>query len=296
MIANTITFTNNSGDSVTFAQNSHFRLVNGFNLSDLTATVNKSSSTKSGDIYQSTKLNSRDFDIEFLIYRGYEDFKWIEDKRHDLFRVFNPLKNPFRIDFTTKGGNEYFIEAELISSPSFPQGFTNENMVWQMGLLQFNASDPFVYRKDATKTDIALWIKSLTFPVIFDGPITFGYRAPSLIVNVINEGSEDTGMIVRFKAKSEVRNPKLLNINTYEELKLNFTMQASDEIEISTYSGKRSVKLMRNGEVLNIFGTVDLTSTFLQLHVGDNLIRYDSDSGLDFLEVSLTHRNTLIGV
>lgn len=297
MIAGTITYTNDNGDSVTFADNRHFRLIDGFNLSALSATINQSSSTKNGANYQSTRINTRDFDIEFFIYRDYENQNWIEDRRHELYKVFNPLKNPIRIDFVTKGGKEYYITAELTSTPSLPQGFDNDNLSWQKGLLQFVASDPLIYEKEEIKTDIALWTANLEFPLeVTEEGIEIGYRSPSLIVNVNNTGSDDTGMVMRFKASSEVVKPKLLNVNTYEELKLNYTMQPGDAIEVSTFSGKRSATLTRNNEKINIFGAIDLSSVFLQLRVGDNLFRYDCDDGLDFLEVSIIHRNTLIGV
>lgn len=296
MIADTISYTNNSGDSVTFAQNRHFRLLNGFDLSALSAIINRSSNTKNGANYQSTKIDTRDFDIKFFIYRNYETQEWLEDRRHELFKVFNPSKNPIRIDFTTKGGKQYFIDAELLSTPSLPQGFGNDNKAWQKGLLQFNASNPFIYEKKETKTDIALWVKNFVFPATFTDKIALGYRSPSLIVNVENKGSDDTGMIIRFKALNDVSKPSLLNINTYETLKLNFDMLPGDEIEVSTFSGNRYAILYRNNEKVDIFRRIDLSSAFLQLRVGDNLFRYDAVEGLDYLECSIIHRNTLIGV
>lgn len=299
MITNIITFTNlgGDGDSVTFAPDRHHRLISGFDLSALSAIVNQSQSTKNGATYQSTKLETRDFEIEFFTNRNYESVGWIEDMRHELFKVFNPLKNPIRINFETKGGKEYYIDAELIATPSLPQGFENSNKVWQKGLLQFNASDPFIYEKNETKTDIAVWMPNLEFPLeVVEGGIEVGYRSPSLIVNVENRGSDDTGMVIRFKALSEVVNPMLLNVNTYEQLKLNFTMLPGDVIEVSTYTGKRTARLTRNNVTTNVFGRIDLSSAFLQLRVGDNLFRYDATEGLDYLECSIIHRNTLIGV
>lgn len=282
---------------MTFAQNRHFRLINGFDLSNLTATLNRSESTKNGATHQSSKLDTRDFEVEFFIFRNYESANWTEEMRHELFKVFNPLKNPIRIDFITKGNKEYYIDAELLAIPSLPQDWESNNAAWQKGLLQFNASNPFIYEKNATRTDIAVWLPNLEFPleVVEDG-IEVGYRSPSLIVNVVNSGSDDTGMIIRFKALSDVLNPSLLNVNTYEHLKLNFAMLAGDLIEISTFSGSRTATLIRNNVRTNIFGRIDLSSTFLQLRVGDNLFRYDVDDGLDFLECSIIHRNTLIGV
>ncbi|MEK3955368.1 phage tail family protein [Psychrobacillus sp. FSL K6-1464] len=295
MIIKELKITNSSGDSIEFGR--HFRLIDGFDLSGLSATVNTSTTTGNGARYKNTKLESRDLDSSFLIFRDQNSYAWIEERREELYKVLNPLKNPMRLDFTTKGGSELYLKAELLSTPSLPQGFENDNNIWQKGLLQFSCSDPYIYETAETKVDIALWVSNLEFPLeVVEEGIEVGYRSPSLIVNVLNEGSDTSGMLIRFTALSQVVKPKLLNVNTYEELKLNTTMQPGDVIEVSTYQGKRNVKLTRNNVVSNVFNTVDLYSTWLQLEVGDNLFRYDADSGLDFLEVSMIFTNKRVGV
>jgi len=115
-------------------------------------------------------------------------------------------------------------------------------------------------------------------------------------VNVLNDGQESTGMIIRFKALGTLVNPSLVNVNTYEELKLNTIMQAGDVIEVSTYQRKKSVTLIRNGVKTNIFNSLDLNSKFLQLEIGDNLFRYNADDGLDNLEISMIFTPRLLGV
>lgn len=298
MLAKKITITNSVGDSIDIGHDGDYRLIDGFDLSGLAATLNRISGAIHGVIYQSTRLQQRDdFDIQFFIYKQYRDTVWVEDARHKLFAVLNPLKNPMRIDFTTKANKAYYINAELLSLPILPQGFDNDNGKWQKGLLQLSASDPLIYEEAATRTDIALWRANLEFPLELpvEG-IEVGYREPSLIANVVNNGSNDTGMDIRFSSLSEVVTPQLININTYEQLKLNMTMLPGDVVEVSTYRGHRKVTLIRNNVRSNIFSKVDLSSTFLQLRTGDNLFRYDASSGLDFLEIAMTHRNTLVGV
>lgn len=295
MIIKELKITNSSGDSIEFGR--HFRLIEGFDLSALNATVNTSTTTGNGARYKNTKLDARDIDSSFFINRDYNDNEWIEARREELFKVLNPLKNPMRIDFTTKGGKELYLNAELLSAPSLPQGFENDNRAWQKGLLQFTCSDPYIYEVNEINVDIALWVSNLEFPLeVVEEGIEVGYRSPSLIVNVLNEGSDSSGMLIRFRALSEVVNPKLLNVNTYEELKLNTIMQPGDVIEVSTYRGKRTVKLIRNNVESNAFNTVDLYSKWLQLEVGDNLYRYDADEGLDYLEVSIKYTPKRIGV
>lgn len=295
MIVKELSITNSRGVSIQFG--SHFRLVEGFDLSRLTANVSYSESNRDGASYQRTTLNVRDFDLSFIIYNNNREKWWIEERRRELFKVFNPKHNPFRIDFTTKGGESYYLNANLTSIPSLPQGFENDNKMWQKGLLQFSCDNPFIYSSNSTSVDIATWIGAFEFPLeIAEEGIQMGDRSPSLIANVLNEGDNDTGMTVRFKALATVNNPSLINVNTYEEFKLNTEMQGGDIIEVSTYVGKKTVTLIRNNVQSSLFNAVDLTSIFLQLYPGDNLFRYDAESGLDNLEVSMIFTPTFTGV
>ena len=163
--------------------------------------------------------------------------------------------------------------------------------------MQFSSNDPYFYTKNEIKVDIALWIGAFEFPLeIPEEGIEMGYRSPSLIVNVLNEGQESTGMMIRFKALGTLSNPSLVNVNTYDSLLINTEMKAGDIIEVSTYKRRKRVTLIRNGERTNIFNLLDLSSTFLQLDLGDNLFRYDAVTGLDNLEVSMTFTPRLLGV
>ncbi|QOK28066.1 phage tail family protein [Cytobacillus oceanisediminis] len=295
MIINNMTITNSRGDSITFGR--HFRLVDDFALSGLTATVNYTESTADGSHYQNTVLDNKDFEVPFFIPKEISDPWWIEERRNEAYKVFNPKANPFRIDIETKAGQAYYLNANLEGAPTFPIGFENDNQQWQRGLLQFSANDPFFYAGTEEKVDIALWIGAFEFPLeIPEEGIEMGYRAPSLIVNVLNDGQESTGMLIRFKAIGTLLNPSLVNVNTYETLKLNTTMLPGDVIEVSTYKRRKWVTLTRNGQKTNLFNSLDLSSTFLQLDLGDNLFRYDAQEGLDNLEVSMTFTPRLLGV
>jgi hypothetical protein len=297
MIIKNMTIKNSRGDSISFGHHLRFRLIDDFDLSGLTASVNYSESTADGSTYQNTKIENKDFDIPFFIYKEIRESWWIEEQRNLTYKVFNPKTNPMRIDITTKSGEEYYINANLEGAPSFPLGFENSNIVWQKGLLQFSANDPYFYRKDEERVDVALWVPSFEFPLeITDEGIEMGYRSESLIVNVLNEGQEKTGMIIRFKALGTLVNPSLFDVNTRKELKINTTMYGGDVIGISTFKRKKHVTLFRNNVESNIFNLLDLSSTFLQLEIGDNLLRYDADDGIDNLEVSISFTPRLLGV
>lgn len=295
MIAKEIKITNSNGDAIEFGR--HFRLLEGFDLSSLNANSNYYDSTIDGANYQNTSLDLRDFDISFYIKKNEREQWWVEERRKELFRVFNPKFNPFKIHFTTKGGKSFYINANLNGTPSLPDGSENNNNTWQKGLLQFTANDPFIYSDDTSKTDIAVWESALEFPLeLKEEGIEFGIRQQSLIVNVFNDGQMETGMIIQFKALGTLTNPSLINVNTYEFIKLNVTMQSGDLIEVSTYDRNKKIELFRNGEKTNALKYLDLQSTFLKLNVGDNLFRYDADTNLNNLEISIKHHNTYVGV
>lgn len=287
---------NSKGDSITFGR--HFRLNDDFELSGLEASVNYSDTTDDGSSYQNTVFDNKEFEIPFFIDRKNNNETWIEEQRARAYTVFNPKLNPFKIEFVTKGNKKYYINSNLESTPSFLRGFENDNRLWLKGLLQFSSNDPYFYQSDSVKVDIATWIGGLQFPLeIPEDGIEMGYRSPSLIANVKNGGQVATGMIMRFRAKANISNPSLINVNTYEKFKLKIDMLTGDYIEVSTYKGRKTITLIRENVSSDIFNTIEPTSVFLQLHPGDNLFRYDVDDGiLDYLEVSIMFNNKFLGV
>lgn len=296
MIIKDLTITNANGESLTFGDT--FKLYEEIDLSGLSANVSTSEKSGDGASYQNTTLETRDFEIPFFIHRVINDKSWYEEKRRDVFRVCNPKKNPMRVDFTTKSGAEYYLNAELTSSPTMPTGFDNSNNVWQKVLLQFDATDPYIYARSKNNVELATWIPLFEFALeIPEGEgIEMGQRSPSLIANVVNDGQDDTGMLIKFKATAALKNPSLINVNTYEEFKLNITMSPGDVIEVSTYRGDKYARLTRNNVTTSVFGKIDYLSTFLQLRTGDNLFRYDAEEGLDNLEISMQFNQKYLGV
>ena len=91
-------------------------------------------------------------------------------------------------------------------------------------------------------------------------------------------------------------NPSLINVLTQEYFKVNKTLTAGEEIRINTNIGEKKIVGTLNGVSSNYFKYRDLDSTWLQLAVGDNLFRYDADSGLDVLECYVYFYNRYLEV
>ena len=130
-----------------------------------------------------------------------------------------------------------------------------------------------------------------------DKGIVFGKRMVSLIANVANNGSVTIGMRIIFKANGTVVNPSLINVNTLEEFKINKTLVANEEIEINTNIGEKGVRgKVGNNNQTNYFMYKDVDSTWLQLETGDNLFKYNADSGIDNLDVFIYYYNRYLEV
>lgn len=144
--------------------------------------------------------------------------------------------------------------------------------------------------------DIALWVPALQFELeIPEDGIEFGYRSPSLIVNVINDGEVETGMMIEFLAVGATSDPSIINVETQESLSMTIDLVAGDIIRVSTGYGQKRAELIRGGVTTNVFNSVDAESTWLQLNVGDNLLRYDATE-TDNIEVSIYYEMAYLGV
>jgi hypothetical protein len=164
-------------------------------------------------------------------------------------------------------------------------------------LISLTANNPFWTDLMENKEEIALWKGDFEFDLeITDDGIEMEHRETSLIVNVLNKGDVECGMRVVFKALASLTNPSILNVNTGEYIKINKAMIAGEVISIVTYFGAKKVESLLNGISTNAFNYIDFQSTFLQLDTGDNLMRYDADTGLDNLEVNIYYMPQYLGV
>jgi hypothetical protein len=106
--------------------------------------------------------------------------------------------------------------------------------------------------------------------------------------NIVNAGEVDTGVIMEIFAIGTVVNPIIYDVLNRTHMKLDFTMQTNDIIRINTYSGAKSVTLIRDGVESNMLSQLSYSSKWLTLKGGDNVFTYDAESGL--ANVRLTFR------
>ncbi|WP_153123285.1 phage tail family protein [Peribacillus tepidiphilus] len=289
--------TNKNGDSLLISNFGIYRIQEEMDTTGVKAIVTYVSNYRThGSTAVASRLDKRDLSLSFYIDVDGREEEWIQEKRDEVFKVFNPVYNPIRLEIKTEIRNVY-IDANVELSPSISPGVENVNDEWHDVLVQLSAGSPFFLDTEQQKVEIAVWEPLLEFPLeIPEDGMEIGRRSQSLIVNVFNDGQVASGMVIQFKALGTVENPSLFNLDTREFFKINKTMTAGEVITVNTFQGKKRVESSLNGVTSNIFNMIDYQSKFMQLAVGDNLFRYDADSNVDNLEVAIYFTPQYIGV
>ena len=185
-------------------------------------------------------------------------------------------------EFNLKGAGFYIVENLLV----FGANYTGK----QLSLDEFKN---YLAAQKEAGTPVQVAYQLATAEVYADDPlkigghgIIMGLRSPSAIATITNTGTLPCGFIITFQASGTVENPKIIDINTQEYIRLSHTMQAGEVIRISTLDNNKTVRQIIGEDSINAFNFLDFAnSTFLQLAVGINYLRYDADSGLDNLSV-----------
>ncbi len=83
---------------------------------------------------------------------------------------------------------------------------------------------------------------------------------------------------------------------TYTEEPNNDHLIENDRLVINTNKGKKSVYLYRNGNKYNVINTLDKGSSWPQLHRGANHVTYNTETGFDDVQLTITTNKWYEGV
>lgn len=242
----------------------------------------------------STSLKERSIVVTGWIIADTEEE--MDKRKQFLNRYFDPR---YEIDVTYK---KYFLRFVPDNTVQYGTSESENNDTIVQFQIKGTCADPLFSEINGSKETIAATIATFHFPLIistnlYERGLVFGYRQPSLTAKVTNKGAVEVGMKIVFKAIGELTNPRLIDVDTREFVAIEKSMVAGEEIVINTNVGEKSIKgKIGNEDYSNYFMYKDLDSTWLQLRLGDNLFRYDADSGLDNLEVYLYFYNKYLEV
>lgn len=284
-------YKNERGDTLRFGDRAPFLVTAIEGLGSPQNIISKSKSPlQDGSTITMTSLEDRGLMFQGVIL---ENDRVIRQRlRRQLIKVFNPkLNGELTIE---RDGTVKKIECVPELAPFFPSNMQNN---YQEFSIQLFSANPYWQDPISTKKEVAIWRESFEFPLeMLEQGIELGYREPSLIVNVINDGDVECGIRIEFKALASVTNPSLFNVNKREFFKINKSMVAGEVITVTTDFQNKKVLSNINGIERNAFNWIDFESTFLQLDVGDNLLRYDAEEGLENLAVTIYYTPQYLGV
>ena len=242
----------------------------------------------------STSLKERSITVTGWIIADTEEE--MDERKQFLNRYFDPR---YEIDVMYKG---YFLRFVPDNTVKYGTSEKENNDTIVQFQIKGTCADPLFSEINGSKETIAATIATFHFPLImstnlYERGLVFGYRQPSLTAKVTNKGAVEVGMKIVFKAIGELTNPRLIDVDTREFVAIEKSMVAGEEIVINTNVGEKSIQgKIGNEDYSNYFMYKDLDSTWLQLRLGDNLFRYDADSGRDNLEVYLYFYNKYLEV
>lgn len=289
MAAEKLTYTNASGESISFSRFSVYFPTDVDGISNIANTIFADSTMgQDGDSFIATRIEPRDITITCTILE--RDREKARIRRRQAAHCLNPqLAGSMLYEY----GDFRRIIGCRVSDLSF-----SASRAYQKFILQLRCLDPFWREAAETREDIAAWVGAFEFPIDLPEDQTWEieYRQPSLIVNAYNAGDVAAGMRVEFRALGALTNPSIVNVDTQEYVAFGIGMQAGDVLTVTTGYGSKNATLLRGGVTSDAIRYIDPDSTYLQLAPGDNLIRYDADDGLENLEVFLYHNNLYLGV
>ena len=246
---------------------------------DLEKTVN---TNYIGERLKRKKILSRPISIS-ADWLGQDDEK--SAKRQELIAFFSPFSsgtltvNYMGVERTI----EYEVEAFKINTVNL-----HETLDFQADLI---CMDPMFWYVLETGETIATWVRGWKWK--FTLPFKMKERGEPQ-KNIINTGHVETPVEIYFHGPAV--NPKITNLSTGESIRIKRELTTDDVLYISTVFGKKKVEIIRNDTRTDAFDYIDLASQFFSLQVGDNVIEYTSENGLDPQNVEIKYRNRYIGV
>lgn len=245
-----------------------------------------------GNTFMDAYMDAQDEELVFVIPTFNKTRYEVEDERKMLAAICNPINGTLLMKVTLNTGSVYYRSMVFIYAPSFLVGAENRNPKWQKVQLQYEANNPFWYSEEEIVESFQSVTPEFIFPFTMAAvdPVYFGDIQPNNIA--INTGHVEAPVTIRILGTCT--NPRIDNLTTGEYLKFNnLTMGANDVLEINTAFGEKSVKL--NGGT-NVFNLLDYTSTFFNLRVGENEIKFSDNTESPTASIYFYYKNLFITI
>ena len=219
-----------------------------------------------------------------------------QEIRNFLYRLFKPKATG---TFTHSEDGETRSIDYKVESIDIPE---NKSILKAADII-LSCPDPFFKAMNDVVVDMARWEPLFEFLHEFqeDGE-EFGQRIGEIIKDVENNTTAARiGMTIVFQAIGSVTNPAMHHIESEGFIKVGtasnpFYMNMGDIVTITTGVNNKNVTFTHEGVTTIINQYLDEDSEFIQLSYGINTLKYDADSGIDYLNVTVSYRQLYLGV
>lgn len=282
MISYQFTITNKNGDSITL--NNHSDPLNVYALQQYPKFTRNIKNTEIERVGQNNYWDFFSYNGKMSIsFSGViiaEDHQTLEQMKIQMMKVFAiPFQSSSSQDgyvtiaWTDDDGIAKQVEAKIIQDISFDRRLQRRTVMEFQ--IQLKAKKNYItnqggYTGSATG-------KRGYFSSGFLLPVTLPFSMTDAYNNILVVTPASTGAlpIIRLYGEDQqiITNPRVLNLDTGEEFKLNMTLDGSDEwVEINTEEGT-----VVNQAGLDVSGYIDISSGFITLGSGANNLIYISD-------------------
>lgn len=288
-------FENEKGETITLTGvEDKYQITNIEGLNPPEATIYRSEMPgKDGSKHMSSKLTERNIVLTIRINGK------VEENRLNLYNYFK--SKHYAKMYYSNASREVYAEG-YVESVAVGLFDISENM--QISII---CSDPYFYSMKEIVSDISQVIGAFEFPFAFgadgmgdptitDDAIEFSIYKKDALMVVVNEGEDETGMVIRLNFTGTVVNPTIYDTVTRDAFALRYIFYEGDEVTINTNPGEKRVTLLRDGDTINLINKLDRNSTWLTLEKGDNIFAYEAESGTSDMLAVFTHRSKYQGV
>lgn len=233
-----------------------------------------------GAVFNSARLASRNIVLN-LVFMGDPS---IEDTRQLSYRYF-PLKKNISLLFETDNRSlriDGYVESNEPDIFSEREGTS----------ISIICPNPYFYSEETESTIFSGIEPMFEFPFsnesLTENLIEFSEIRTKYENVIYYEGDAETGMVIKIHFVGEVVNPSIYNVTSRETMRIDTNklaaivgspIQATDDLIISTITGKKSVIFIRNGKEYNVLNCLNRDSAWLKLDIGQNVIAFTAESG-----------------
>ena len=297
-----ITVTNYLGDSIVLElgrpEESGLLIKNITGIGAPKADINTTEiSTNDGSLFNSSRLEKRNivFTIAFLFKET------IEDARQLTYKYF-PIKKNVTLLFETDNRICSIVGYVEKNDP----GVFSKAESTQISII---CPDPYFY-SNALQTTIFYGVEPM-----FEFPFENNSTTDKLIElgTIRNEteryvnynGDSEIGLQIKIHAIGEASGISIYNIKTREEMDIDTDklialtgkgLIASDDIIINTFTGMKSVTLVREGVSTNILNCLSRNPSWFRLTKGDNVFAYTAKTGEANLQFRIENKIIYEGI